>query len=91
MIPILLAAIVELRLDYTRVSLTKTVRHYTQLVDGIEVPRLSANARCGFAKICRKTGEFADAIGVVVHDPDRDHPPGTSRHSDCAHGFRTAG
>lgn len=44
-----------------------------ELVDGVSVPRLSAQARCGFAKICRKTGEFAEAIGVVVHDPARDY------------------
>ena len=36
------------------------------------VPRFSREARFGFHKICRKTGEFADAIGVAVHDPERD-------------------
>src|SRR5690349_2005287 len=54
MIPILLAAIVELRLDYTRVSLTKTVRHYTQLVDGIEVAggeRIEENGRVVFDRL----------------------------------------
>jgi carbon-monoxide dehydrogenase medium subunit len=42
-----------------------------ELVDGVEVPRLSGQARWGFAKICRKVGEFAEAIGAVVHDPAR--------------------
>jgi carbon-monoxide dehydrogenase medium subunit len=42
-----------------------------EIVDGISIPRLSASARCGYAKICRKTGEFADAIGVAVSDPAR--------------------
>ncbi|HEX3583857.1 MAG TPA: hypothetical protein VH087_18985, partial [Thermoanaerobaculia bacterium] len=54
MIPLLLAAIVELRLDYTRVSLTKTVRHYTQLVDGIEVAggeRIEENGRVTFDRL----------------------------------------
>ena len=32
---------------------------------------LGARARFGFHKICRKTGEFADAIGVAAHDPAR--------------------
>ena len=41
-----------------------------ELVAGIRVPKLSRKARCGYHKICRKTGEFAEAIGVVVHDPD---------------------
>jgi len=54
MIPILLAAIVEMRLDYTRVSLTKTVRHYTQVVDGIEVAggeRIEENGRVTFERL----------------------------------------
>ena len=42
-----------------------------ELITGISLPRLSAKARCGYAKICRKEGEFADAIGVYVSDPER--------------------
>jgi aerobic carbon-monoxide dehydrogenase medium subunit len=42
-----------------------------ELIDGIEVPRLSAGARWGYHKICRKTGEFAEAIGAVVIDRGR--------------------
>jgi carbon-monoxide dehydrogenase medium subunit len=42
-----------------------------ELITGIRIPRFSASARFGFHKICRKAGEFADAIGVVVRDPDR--------------------
>ena len=43
-----------------------------ELIDGVSVPRVSARARYGYAKICRKVGEFPEAIGVVVHDPARD-------------------
>jgi carbon-monoxide dehydrogenase medium subunit len=43
-----------------------------ELVTAIRVPRFSPRARFGYHKICRKTGEFAEAIGVAVHDPDRD-------------------
>ena len=42
-----------------------------ELIVGIRVPKFSPRARFGFHKICRKAGEFADAIGVVVHDPER--------------------
>jgi carbon-monoxide dehydrogenase medium subunit len=42
-----------------------------ELLASVHIPRLSRAARCGFHKICRKTGEFADAIGVAVLDPDR--------------------
>jgi carbon-monoxide dehydrogenase medium subunit len=42
-----------------------------ELLAAVSVPKFSRAARFGFHKICRKTGEFADAIGVAVHDPDR--------------------
>ncbi len=41
-----------------------------ELILGVRIPRLPRGARFGFHKICRKAGEFADAIGVVVGDPD---------------------
>jgi carbon-monoxide dehydrogenase medium subunit len=42
-----------------------------ELLVAVRIPKFSRGARFGFHKICRKTGEFADAIGVAVHDPDR--------------------
>jgi carbon-monoxide dehydrogenase medium subunit len=42
-----------------------------ELLTGIRIPRFPLEARFGFHKICRKTGEFADAIGVAVHDAER--------------------
>jgi aerobic carbon-monoxide dehydrogenase medium subunit len=42
-----------------------------ELVEAVAVPRLSAQARWGFYKVCRKTGEFAYAIGAVLFDPAR--------------------
>ena len=42
-----------------------------EIMDGVRIPKLSKKARAGFAKICRKSGEFADAIGAVLHDPER--------------------
>jgi carbon-monoxide dehydrogenase medium subunit len=38
----------------------------------IHIPRLSKNGRWGYQKLCRKTGEFAMAIGVIKIDPERD-------------------
>ena len=48
----------------------------TRLADGeivaaIRVPRLSATARWGYVKLARKTGDFALALAVAVHDPER--------------------
>jgi aerobic carbon-monoxide dehydrogenase medium subunit len=42
-----------------------------ELLFGVRIPRFSPRARFGFHKICRKTGEFAEAIGAVAHDPER--------------------
>jgi len=42
-----------------------------EVIDGITIPKPSDKVQCGYAKICRKTGEFAHAIGVAVHDADR--------------------
>jgi carbon-monoxide dehydrogenase medium subunit len=42
-----------------------------ELVEAVTVPRLSKEASWGFYKVCRKTGEFADAIGAVLFDPAR--------------------
>jgi len=42
-----------------------------EILAAIELPRLSSDARWGYVKICRKTGEFAKAIGVAVLDSTR--------------------
>lgn len=39
------------------------------LLIAVEAPRLSDKARWGYYKICRKSGEFATAIGVAIVDP----------------------
>jgi aerobic carbon-monoxide dehydrogenase medium subunit len=41
-----------------------------QIIIGIRIPKLSRQARCGYHKICRKRGDFAEAIGVAVRDPE---------------------
>jgi carbon-monoxide dehydrogenase medium subunit len=56
--------------DFVRGALD-TVLAPAEIIDGIRLPRLSTRARTGYYKLCRKTGEFAEAIGAVVHDPDR--------------------
>jgi carbon-monoxide dehydrogenase medium subunit len=42
-----------------------------ELLEAVRIPRLSSSARWGYYKICRKTGELAQAIGAVLHDPER--------------------
>src|SRR3984885_10704313 len=42
-----------------------------ELLVSVKAPRLGRSARWGYYKICRKTGEFAHAIGALLIDPER--------------------
>jgi carbon-monoxide dehydrogenase medium subunit len=42
-----------------------------EILTAIRIPVLSSSARWGYYKFCRKTGEFAEAIGGVLSDPER--------------------
>lgn len=46
-----------------------TVLAEGEALTGVLVPKRSPRARWGYYKICRKPGEFAEAIGAVVLDP----------------------
>ena len=41
-----------------------------EMLEAVHVPGRSTSARWGYVKSCRKTGEFAHAIGAVLIDPD---------------------
>jgi carbon-monoxide dehydrogenase medium subunit len=41
-----------------------------ELVEAIRVPVMTTSAKWGYAKACRKTGEFAHAIAAVLVDPE---------------------
>lgn len=42
-----------------------------ELISAIHVPELGSDARWGYSKFCRKTGEFAEASCCAVFDPRR--------------------
>ncbi|UTY47304.1 FAD binding domain-containing protein [Sinorhizobium fredii] len=42
-----------------------------EMLVSVTVPKLSRSARWGYYKSCRKTGEFAHAIGSFMVDPER--------------------
>jgi carbon-monoxide dehydrogenase medium subunit len=42
-----------------------------EILREVAVPRLPKGARWGYYKFCRKTGDFAEASGAVLHDPER--------------------
>jgi carbon-monoxide dehydrogenase medium subunit len=42
-----------------------------EVLEAVTIPRLSATARFGYFKLCRKAGEFALAMSAVLNDPDQ--------------------
>lgn len=56
--------------DYMLGALEADLRPGEMLVS-VTVPKLSRTARWGYYKSCRKTGEFAHAIGSFMVDPER--------------------
>jgi carbon-monoxide dehydrogenase medium subunit len=40
-----------------------------EIVEAVRVPAIPASAHWGYVKSCRKTGEFAHAIGAILIDP----------------------
>jgi aerobic carbon-monoxide dehydrogenase medium subunit len=42
-----------------------------EIIESIDVPKLSATARCGYFKFSRKTGDFAEASAAAVFDPEK--------------------
>ena len=52
-------------------GLFETALQPGEILVGIRVPRLPARARRGYWKFCRKTGEFPQAIGAALDDPER--------------------
>ena len=51
-------------------SAFQTVLGDGEILVAVEVPAVSGAARWGWTKLCRKPGEFAQAIAAVLHDPD---------------------
>jgi aerobic carbon-monoxide dehydrogenase medium subunit len=42
----------------------------SELVESVRIPAMRTSARWGYAKACRKPGEFAHAIAAVLIDPE---------------------
>jgi carbon-monoxide dehydrogenase medium subunit len=53
------------------VGIFETAIGESEVLRAVRVPRISPRARWGYYKFCRKTGDFAEAIGAVLLDPDR--------------------
>ncbi|HEY1258153.1 MAG TPA: FAD binding domain-containing protein [Stellaceae bacterium] len=44
-----------------------------EVIESLRIPKLSAGARWGYVKLCRKSGEFANALAAAIADPERGH------------------
>ena len=44
-----------------------------EIIAAVRIPAMAASTRWGYVKACRKTGEFAHAIGAVLIDPEAGH------------------
>ena len=57
----------------------ETVLAADEIIESVHIPKLSANARWGYLKLCRKSGEFASALAVAIADRTRGHCARRSR------------
>ncbi|MDB5999518.1 MAG: carbon monoxide dehydrogenase [Rhizobacter sp.] len=48
-----------------------TLLESDEIIVAVDVPRFSPTARWSYRKMCRKPGEFAEAVGAVWTDPER--------------------
>jgi aerobic carbon-monoxide dehydrogenase medium subunit len=48
----------------------ETAARPDELLETVHIPMMPVSARWGYVKTCRKTGEFAHAIGAVLIDPE---------------------
>ncbi len=51
----------------------ETVLAADEIIESVRIPKVSADARWSYLKLCRKSGEFASALAVVVADRTRGH------------------
>jgi aerobic carbon-monoxide dehydrogenase medium subunit len=42
-----------------------------EIIESVRIPKLSADARWGYLKLCRKAGEFASSLAVAIADGPR--------------------
>jgi carbon-monoxide dehydrogenase medium subunit len=61
----------ELAIEDFMASAFSTALEDDEILTAIRVPRLSNDARWSFYKLCRKPGEFAQALACILLDPER--------------------
>jgi carbon-monoxide dehydrogenase medium subunit len=61
----------EISMEKFFTGLFETVLTPEELLVAVRIPRRSKAARFGYWKFCRKAGEFPQAIGGALSDPER--------------------
>jgi carbon-monoxide dehydrogenase medium subunit len=61
----------EMALERFMTGLFETSLKSDEILVAVRIPKRSARARFGYWKFCRKAGEFPQAIGGALHDPER--------------------
>jgi carbon-monoxide dehydrogenase medium subunit len=61
----------EIPVEDFMLGMFQTILQPGEILEALRIPRLSPSARWGYYKVCRKTGEFAQAIGAVLFDRGR--------------------
>jgi carbon-monoxide dehydrogenase medium subunit len=61
----------EVPMDRFITGLFQSILKNEEILVAVRVPKRSAAARFGYWKFCRKAGEFPQAIGAALHDPER--------------------
>ncbi|MBP2498289.1 carbon-monoxide dehydrogenase medium subunit [Methylobacterium sp. PvP062] len=49
-----------------------TVLAPEEIIVSVDLPKSGKHSRWGYAKVCRKVGEFPSASAAIISDPDRD-------------------
>ena len=60
----------EIRIDQFVTGAFSTQLGPAEILVGIRIPRMSPRARWSYCKLCRKPGEFAEAIGAMLSDDE---------------------
>lgn len=61
----------ELPVEKFLTGIFETVLKENELLIAVRIPKRSRSARFGYWKFCRKAGEFPQAIGGALEDPER--------------------
>ena len=61
----------EVSMDQFLTGVFETALGKGELLVAVRIPKRSRRARYGYWKFCRRAGEFAQAIGAVLRDPER--------------------